>query len=95
MDKETEVTLIATMVVEDGTDYGISGKMSKELADKMALLFKEMREWQQMKEEDGEQKKIEINRYFREPVGEETGHWTEISEEEYMQRKQIKIVKGE
>ena len=51
MDKETEVTLIATMVVEDGTDYGISGKMSKELADKMALLFKEMREWQRIKEE--------------------------------------------
>ena len=47
-----------------------------------------------LKEEDGEQKKIEINRYFREPVGEETGRWTEISEEEYMQRKQIKIVKG-
>ena len=48
-----------------------------------------------LKEEDGEQKKIEINRYFREPVGEETGHWTEISEEEYMQRKQNRIVKGE
>ena len=49
MDKETKVTLIATMVVKDGTDYGISGKMSKELTDKMALLFKEMNEWQQMK----------------------------------------------
>ena len=49
MDKETEVTLVATMVVKNGTDYGISGKISKELADKMALLFKEMNEWQQMK----------------------------------------------
>ena len=47
MDKETEVTL----VVKDGTDYGISGKISKELADKMALLFKEMNEWQEMKGE--------------------------------------------
>ena len=52
MDKETEVTLIATMIVEGGTDYGISGKMSKELADRMALLFKEMLEWQ---ERNGEQ----------------------------------------
>ena len=51
MDKETEVTLIATMVVENGTDYGISGKMGKELADKMALLFKEMMEQKQIKEE--------------------------------------------
>ena len=48
-----------------------------------------------LKEEGGEQKKIEINRYFREPVGEETGNWTEISEEEYMQRKRNRIVKGE
>ena len=47
IDKETEVTLVATMVVKDGTDYGISGKISKELADKMALLFKEMNEWQE------------------------------------------------
>ena len=44
---------------------------------------------------NGELKRIDINKCFREPVGEETGHWTEISEEEYMQRKQIKIVKGE
>ena len=29
MDDGTEVTLIATMVVKDGTDYGISGKISK------------------------------------------------------------------
>ena len=51
MGKETEATLIAKMVVENGTDYDISGKMSKELADKMALLFKEMSEWQRIKEE--------------------------------------------
>ena len=46
MDKETEVTLIATMVVENGTDYGVSGKMSKELANIMASVFEEMNEWQ-------------------------------------------------
>ena len=47
MDKENEVSLIATMVVKPGTDYGISWKMNKELVDKMALLFKEMQEWQE------------------------------------------------
>ena len=36
---------------------------------------------------------IEINRFFREPIGDETGNWTEISEEEYMQRKENKIEK--
>ena len=46
MDKENEVTLIATLVVKDGTDYAISGKMSKELADIMSSVFEEMNEWQ-------------------------------------------------
>ena len=46
-----------------------------------------------LKEENGEQKRIEINRFFREPIGDETGNWTEISEEEYMQRKENKIEK--
>ena len=36
---------------------------------------------------------IEINRFFRDPIGDETGNWTEISEEEYMQRKENKIEK--
>ena len=32
-------------------------------------------------------KKIEINRFFREPKDNEAHDWVEISKEEYMQRK--------
>ena len=39
------------------------------------------------KTENGEQKKIEINRFFREPKDNEEYDWVEISKEEYMQRK--------
>ena len=46
-----------------------------------------------LKEENGEQKRIEINRFFREPIDDEPGNWTEISKEEYMQRKGNRIVK--
>lgn len=44
-----------------------------------------------LKEESGEQKRIEINRYFRESEGDEQGYWTEISKEEYEARKAKKI----
>ena len=40
-----------------------------------------------LKTENGEQKKIEINRFFREPKDNEERGWIEISKEEYMQRK--------
>ena len=42
-----------------------------------------------LKTENGEQKKIEINRFFREPIDNEKLilDWVEISKEEYMQRK--------
>lgn len=42
-----------------------------------------------LKTENGEQKKIEINRFFREPKDNEKliHGWVEISKEEYMQRK--------
>lgn len=42
-----------------------------------------------LKTENGEQKKIEINRFFREPKDNEKliRGWVEISKEEYMQRK--------
>lgn len=40
-----------------------------------------------LKTENGEQQKIEINRFFREPEGDEEGSWTEISKEEYYERK--------
>ena len=40
-----------------------------------------------LKTENGEQKKIEINRFFREPKDNEEYDWVEISKEEYMQRK--------
>lgn len=42
-------------------------------------------------EANGEQKRIEINRYFREPEGDEPREWTEISKEEYEDRKARKI----
>ena len=37
--------------------------------------------------ENREQKKIEINRFFREPKEGEEGIWVEISKDEYMHRK--------
>lgn len=47
-----------------------------------------------LKTEYGEQKKIEINRFFREPEGNEEGSWTEISKEEYEKRKKNSIERG-
>lgn len=44
-----------------------------------------------LKEENGEQKLIKINRYFREPEGDEPRGWTEIYKEEYEDRKARKI----
>lgn len=50
-----------------------------------------------LKTEDGKREKIEINRFFREPEGDEKGNWTEISKEEYYERKerQIKIISAD
>ena len=50
-----------------------------------------------LKTEDGKREKIEINRFFREPEGDEEGNWTEISKEEYYERKerQIKIISAD
>ena len=39
------------------------------------------------KTENGEQEKIEINRFFKEPKDNEEYDWVEISKDEYMQRK--------
>nr|DAG55655.1 MAG TPA: hypothetical protein [Caudoviricetes sp.] len=44
-----------------------------------------------IKTENGEQQKIEINRFFREPEGDEEGRWTEISKKEYYERKEKRI----
>lgn len=44
-----------------------------------------------LRDENGEQKRIEINRFFREPVLDEHGTWIEISKEEYDKRKAVKI----
>ena len=49
-----------------------------------------------LKEENGEQKRIEINRFFREPFNKEEESkefpgWVEISKEEYSERKAIKL----
>ncbi len=40
-----------------------------------------------LKEENGEQKRIEINRFFREGKPDESGKWIEISIEEYEKRR--------
>lgn len=44
-----------------------------------------------LKEENGEQNRIEINRFFRAPIENEEGSWIEISKEEYYERKAMKI----
>ena len=41
--------------------------------------------------ENGEQQKIEINRFFRAPEGNEKPDWVEISKEEYYERKDRQI----
>lgn len=46
-----------------------------------------------LKTEAGKQEKIDINRFFREPEDDEPGAWTEISKEEYDERKLRKINK--
>lgn len=44
-----------------------------------------------LKTENDNQEKIEIDRFFRAPKGDEKGAWIEISKDEYMQRKDKKI----
>ena len=44
-----------------------------------------------LKTENDKQEKIEINRFFRAPKGDEEGIWTEISKEEYMQRRDKRL----
>lgn len=44
-----------------------------------------------LKTENGKQEKIEINRFFRAPEGDEEGSWSEISKEEYYERKEKRI----
>lgn len=44
-----------------------------------------------LKTESGNQKKIEINRFFREPENDENGVWVEICKKEYYERKEAAI----
>ncbi len=44
-----------------------------------------------IKTENDKQKKVEINRFFREPEGDEERKWIEISKEEYEGRKSRKL----
>ena len=44
-----------------------------------------------LKTENNKQEKIEINRFFRAPKDDEVGRWTEISKEEYVQRKDKRL----
>lgn len=56
--------------------------------------FKTVGVFYALKTENGKQEKIEINRFFREPEGNEEGSWTEISKEEYEKRKKNSIERG-
>lgn len=47
-----------------------------------------------LKTENGQQEKIEINRFFREPKDNEEYDWVEISKEEYYQRKSVMKMYG-
>lgn len=40
---------------------------------------------------DWARREVEINRFFREPEGDEEGNWIEISKEEYEERKSRKL----
>ena len=44
-----------------------------------------------IKTENGKQEKIEINRFFRAPEGNEKPDWVEISKKEYYERKEKRI----
>lgn len=44
-----------------------------------------------VKTENGETKRVEINRFFKEKECKERGKWTEINEAEYYERKSMKI----
>lgn len=44
-----------------------------------------------LKTENDKQEKIEIDRFFRAPKGDEKGAWIEISKDEYMQRKDKRL----
>ena len=44
-----------------------------------------------MKTENGNQKKIDINRFFRSPENDEDGAWVEICKKEYDERKEAAI----
>ena len=57
------------------------------LADKKNGDFDTIGVFYALKTENGEQKKIEIDRFFREPKDNEEFDWIEISKEEYIQLK--------
>ena len=61
------------------------------LTDKKNGYFDTVGVFYALKTENGKQEKIEINRFFREPEGDEEGDWTEISKEEYYERKERQI----
>lgn len=61
------------------------------LTDKKNSDFDTVGVFYALKTENGKQEKIEINRFFREPEGNEEGAWTEISKEEYYERKDRQI----
>lgn len=64
------------------------------LTDKRHRHFDTVGVFYALKTENGKQEKIEINRFFREPEGDEEGWWIEISKEEYEERKTRKISGG-
>lgn len=63
----------------------------KFLTDKKNGNFDTVGVFYALKTENGRQEKFEINRFFRESEGNEEGDWTEISKDEYYERKERQI----
>ena len=61
------------------------------LTDKKNGAFDTVGVFYALKTENDKEEKIEINRFFREPKEGEEGRWTEISKEEYMQRRDKRL----
>ena len=58
------------------------------LTDKKNWDFDTVGVFYALKTTDGNQQKIDINRFFREPKSDEKGSWIEISKDEYYERKE-------
>ena len=77
---------IMTLNLDGQYHYYIPGKPIKVYCEDF-LTDKKNGVFYALKTKNGEQKKIEINRLFKEPKDNEEYYWVEISKEEYIHRK--------